>query len=144
MTRKNIWHRYLIIGISISFITLFFSCEQESDCWVVGEFVFENKTAYTIETPRGIIQPSNKLTIKNEGLGPCEVNEKSYISPFNGGITITFNKTKCLPFKGGAKAAEGEGPVGIKNYKSSKVANLHYRFEYTFSEADYEKAIECD
>lgn len=144
MVRRKTWMHYLITGISIAFITLFFSCQQETDCWVIGEFAYINKTAYTIETPRGIIQPNDSIIIKEEGLGSCEVNEKSYISPFHGGVTISFNKTKCLAFKGGVKAVEGEGPVGMKNYKSSKVANLHYRFEYTFSEADYKKATECN
>jgi hypothetical protein len=110
----------------------------------VGEFVYVNKTAYAIETPQGIIEPNNDMTIKNEDLGPCEVNEKSYISPFHGGVTITFNKTKCLTYEGGAKAAEGEGPVGITNYKSSKVAERLYRFEYVFLVSDYEKAKDCN
>lgn len=140
MLQKIIWMRCLLIGTSLSFMLLFQSCKEEADCLVIGEFVYKNTTSFSIETPKGTIQPNKSMMIKEEGLGSCEVSKESYISPFHGGVTVIFDNQKCLSYEGGLKANEGEGPVGIANYNSSKVADRHFKFEYTFSDSDYEKA----
>ena len=38
------------------------------------------------------------------------------------------------------RPGRGEGPAGIQNYESKKIAERHYEFTYRFQEDDYNNA----
>ena len=143
MKQKKIWMRYLHFGINIVFTFLFLGCVSEVDCNVISEFTFINNTSYTIETDTGIINPNSKITIKEEGLGSCDVKSDNYVPPFLGDTKVIFNNQKCLIYKA-EKAGLGEGITGIDNYESQKISDNHYSFIYTFTEEDYNKATNCN
>lgn len=131
----------MMIGI-ISFILSSFSCSREEECIIISDFIYINNTNYVIKTPVGIIQPNSQILIHDEGDGPCDISEKNYVPPFISETIIRFDSNKCLTFKS-IKVGVGEGPVGIANYKFKKISSVYYEFTYTFTEEEYNQAVDC-
>ncbi|MBE7648884.1 hypothetical protein [Tenacibaculum finnmarkense] len=144
MKQKIIWMHCLHIGISLVFILLFAGCYSEVDCNVISNFTYINNTSYTIETEIGIINPNSKIFIKEEGLGTCNIKSDEFVPPFLGNTKVIFDNIKCLTYQSGEEVGLGEGIIGIDNYVSNKISNNHYNFTYTFTEEEYNKAVDCE
>jgi hypothetical protein len=145
MVQKTIWMRYLIIGISCIFVSSLYNCTSETseDFLVKADFIFVNETNYEIEiisvTNPFKVSPMQKFTINQEGMGSGTIDEDSYVPPFLSGIE-KYDNIKCNILDAGVKAGRGEGPAGIQNYESKKIAERHYEFTYRFQEDDYNNA----
>ncbi len=143
MIQKSILMRYFIIGITILVLSLTNSCNGESDCLVISDFIFINNTNHIIETPIGIINSNSNLSIHDEYLGPCDVNSNNFVPPFLGKTEIIFDNIKCLIYQS-ESVAVGDGPVGLSNYTITKISNNHYEFQYEFTETEYDQAEDCN
>lgn len=56
------------------------------------------------------------------------------------GINIKFNGNRCLSNQ---VATSEHSPLNIKNYVVENIDKYTYKFTYTFTEADYDRAITC-
>lgn len=147
--QKTTWMRYLFIGLIINCI-FFQSCTKIRKEYIQkAEFVYINETNYTIRFPNGmeIITLNPKQTIKsNITVGANEVvNETTYnntpklfdiFKTFN---IVFFNDLKCLDLSKELK----HNPSQIKDYVAEKIGDRTYKFTYTFTEADYNRAVAC-
>ncbi len=73
-----------------------------------------------------------------------EINPKNFIPPLmivsNGGLTIRFNQTRCLV----TTFYTEHSPLNINSYSNEgKIGESTYKFTYTFTEADYNRATTC-
>jgi hypothetical protein len=147
MRQKTTWMRYLTLGTSIVALLSTISCKKNVDYFVTGTFAYINNTDSLIEVKGGTydfkINPNESHSINQAGEGPKEVNEKSYVSPILSAVLI-FNNSKCDTLDSGLNLRNGVGITGIENYTSEKVGERHYKFTYTFTEEDYNKAVLCE
>ena len=132
------------IGISLLFVLFFTNCYRNEDCIVISDFIYVNNTTHIIETSIGIIDPNSKMSKNDESLGACDVISSDFVPPFIGETEIIFDNIKCLVYKSGLSVGIGDGPVGVDNYISTRIDNNHYEFIYTFTEEEYNKAIDCE
>lgn len=143
MLQKTIWMRYFTLGISMIFITLFTQCKKHQDYLVKGTYVYVNRTNYLIEIKRGVdlftLNPNESHTIEQIGEGPKDVTEKDYIPRFQGGEIIVYDNEMCDTL-----LISKEGFTGIENYLSQKLGDRNYKFKYTFTQTDYQKAQPCE
>ena len=144
MEQNNIWTRYLIIGWLISILLFTNSCTKDYE--QTAEYIIVNATDYKInfgEKLKGYNllpkQIYRSLEIMN---GNKNVSESSYRSPLYmaGPITIEFDGNKCLVLQ----AIDSEHSIlNIKNFVSENNGSRSYKFTYTFTEADYNRATAC-
>ncbi len=128
--------KYILFLIAVaSLCCLFAGCgSPEIDYVVKADWVYINDTEHTIEV-KGFynftLEPQGSYTIYQDGDGPEQTTEESYIAPFVFGIsTIVIDGETEIPI----------GDSGItdrKNYTSEKIADRHYKFTYTFTDADF-------
>jgi len=150
----------LIIGILISFPIL--SCNKISEPVSDGHFYFVNKTnkdiTFDFESGR-----SNNDVLKKYAIAPNAttlvrqwqetsetITASSFRSPFVyefGGygfvnpmpLTIKFGNDRCLIVGWDSENT----PLDIKNYVAEKTGKRAYKFTYTFTEEDYNRATVC-
>lgn len=141
--------RYLTLGV-FSILTLSFSCKKIVEYVQYGEFYFINETDHAIvyDLPvRGFnVDARSKIIIKQTQQGAKkESNVETYENPilYTIGdidfITIRFDNKRCLKL---TKESE-HSPLNNKNYIAEKIDAKSYKFTYTFTEADYERAVSC-
>lgn len=144
MGQNNIWMRYLIIGIITNLMLISSTCKRDYE--ETAEFVFVNTTNYSInfqDKLSGIsILPQQNYLRKEVMLGDRKVRVEKYRSPFYyaGPINIKFDNMKCLlqiTFE------SKHSFMDIKNFVMEKVNERHHKFTYTFTEADYNRAVAC-
>ena len=149
--RKATLVTYLLTGLLINSINL--SCGKKSiDYGRQGEFVFINKTSHSISYPKGIekynILPNATVTITQTQESAKVVNAESYIAPFiiDYGfktdppiLPIQFDGNRCW----NPNNVSEHSPLELKNYIAEKLDERKYKFIYTFTEADYERAVAC-
>ena len=139
--------RYLQLGSIISLVAILFSCDKIGDPVRDGEFYFINQTNHTI-TYNNLFEEYNlapKATIlikqTQDVIGKFNVND--YFSPFlmrtKEPIIIKFNADKCLQ----ATMTSENSILDIKSYNAEKINKYTYKFTYTFTEADYNRAVTC-
>ena len=149
MEQNNMWKRYLMRGLIISLITLFNACSQKTSRWQqVGDFYFVNETNYSISYPTEFeifnILPKSTTFFKQTITKGGNVIVNSQISDYqvplqNFSGTIKFNNAKCLNNNIGNEHSIQE----IKNYVTERTGDNTFKFTYTFTEADYNKAAIC-
>jgi hypothetical protein len=138
--------RYLQLGITFSVLLLFISCKKEY--FRVGHFLFVNKTSYAITYPTLFeeynILPNSTVLIKQTQDGIRSLDVSDYFSPFlirsKGPITIKFNGNKCLLY---SSSNDIHSILDIKSFEAEKVDKFTYKFTYTFTESDYNRATAC-
>ena len=149
MERKNIWKRYLTLGLIISLISIISSC-KDYFYNEIGEYQFVNETSYSIVYSIGYekfnIGPKSKILItQNKKTGGDKGGAKvsDYKSPLysqTATLNIKFNNLKCL---NDVKENDINSVRDIKNFVTEKIGENHFKFTYTFTEADYNRAVNC-
>lgn len=150
MQQKITWMRYLMLGLTISLIAILYSCKDDFFSIVV-ENHFINETDYSITYPTGYekfnVSPKSTtiITERGKGAGKGGIRESDLTSPLfsfspESLFTIKFNQTRCLVQ---VKVDDEHSVRNIKNFKTEKIGENHYKFTYTFTEADYNRATIC-
>lgn len=150
--QNNIWKRYLMLGLIISFGLILNSCKTQIAYGIKADFRFVNKTGYNITYDQAIFQEfnvsANDITIFSESQktnGEIKnANPSDYRSPFiipaTDNVTVKFGSNKCLLMQ----SKEGINNIrDINNFVSEKLGNNYFKFTYTFTEADYNRAVTC-
>lgn len=146
MKQQTIWMRCLALGIITSLIILFNSCTKEYQ-WA-GHFYFVNRTGHSISYDP-LFQEYNLSANQTLFINQVQGEKKAfrvedYFSPFlmkrNGPISIRFDGNKCLLDQ---SLTSEHSPLNIKNYIAEKIDKYTYKFTYTFTEADYNRAVAC-
>ena len=153
MKQKNMWKRYLTLGLIISIIALFYSCDKGDYRYTKkSEFKFINATNYSITYPIGYerfnILPNSSIFFEESifvGDSKKSAELSDYKSPLEQNsviqnLTIKFGNTKCLI---DVKLLDINSIRNIKNFVAEKLGESNYKFTYTFSEADYNRAVNC-
>ena len=147
MKQDNTLKHYLIIGLIISITSLITSCKDDFyDQY--GEFYFVNNTEYNIKYNAGLERfdiPAKSTTIfkekyRGEGKKALPSNYNSPLRYYGNEINIKFNNVKCLI---NVKENEINSVRNIKNFIHEKINDNNYKFTYTFTEADYNRAVAC-
>jgi hypothetical protein len=137
--------RYLTLGSVISLIFLFNSCTDTWPSKSKGIFHFVNETNYAItytKTYSTFNVPAKSTTTYSMEI-PAESTISDYVSPLadlNEKLNITFGNVKCLI---DVKIDDIHSIKNIKNFTAEKIGNDLYKFTYTFTEADYNRAVTC-
>ena len=149
MEQNNMWKNFLIIGLIINLIFIISSC-KDYFYNEIGEYQFVNETDYSIIYSVGYeefnIGPKSKILItqnKKTGgdKGGAKVSDyKSPLYSHNATLNIKFNNLKCLS---DVKENDINSVRDIKNFVAEKIGRSHYKFTYTFTDADYNRAVTC-
>ena len=145
MKQNSIWMRFLALGIIIS-LTLFINSCQKVNHGQFAEFHFVNKTNHTITYNKpfekyNVAAMSTTIVKESQSAGK-NVTAESYHRPFMefGGIVLKFDQDKCIidhPLD------SPNSIINLKNYVAEKIGDRTYKFTYTFTEADYNRAVTC-
>ncbi len=119
-----------------------------------GEFYFVNKTNHHVTFSSGFekysLSPqSSSAAMMTHELSDKVVSASDYYSPLiddkarkspNQPIVIKFDHMKCIVIKDD----KGENnPLNIGSYIAERKDDRKYRFTFTFTEADYNRATNC-
>ncbi|WP_316851672.1 hypothetical protein [Pedobacter agri] len=140
--------RYLIIGLIISITSMSEGCIKDDFYDQYGQYQFINETNYNITYNTGLesfnLLPKSTTTFEEKSRGAGKKAEESnYSSPFrhySGDLVIKFNNQRCLV---NIKEEDVHSIRNIKNYTAERVNDVTYKFTYTFTEADYNLAVNC-
>ena len=145
--------RFLTIGLIANVLMLVNGCITR-DYGMEGEFYFVNKTNYNIVFSPGFekynLQPHTVSTVfRTSDLSGKVVEPSSFASPLykenvpmppKQTIVIKFDGKRCMVIKD----EKGENnPLNINSYTAEKLGERKYKFTYTFTDADYERAVAC-
>jgi len=147
MLQKTTWTHYFLIGLIISLTLTMNSCAKVAYAQF-GKFYFVNNTNHRITYDKGLeafnVGPNETIIVSQIQDSGKSVIQSSYISPFllrsNGLITIRFDNNKCLIDE---KRGDPHSVMDISNYIPEKIDKRTYKFTYTFTEADYNRAVTC-
>lgn len=142
--------RYLMLRLTISLIAILCACKDDFFS-IVAENHFVNETDYSITYPIGYekfnVPPKSTtiITERGKGAGKGGIRESDFTSPLfsfspESQFTIKFDQTRCLTQ---VKVDDEHSVRNIKNFKTEKIGENHYKFTYTFTEADYNRATIC-
>ena len=151
--QKTTWRHYIFIGIAFSSLMLTPSCSKKTISWTQrAEFNFINQTNYNITFPKGLeaynIKPKASIVVIRGQDGGEEVTATSYYSPFDvdfirksidDPLTIKFDNIKCLAITQNSEKSF----FIITNYVAERIDKRTFKFTYTFTEADYNRAVTC-
>ncbi len=149
--QSNTLVNFSIIGLLISLLVLNSSCNKIREYAEFGVFNFVNQTKYKITfstkaSPtvyeKFSILPNSTTTIEDTQDGVKEVNSSTFHSPLIGfvpPIVVKFDNIKCLEIT----SVSEHTPLDIKNYVAEKLGERKYKFTYTFTDADYNRATTC-
>ena len=153
MEQNNMWKRYLTLGLIISIIALFYSCDKGDYRYTKkSEFRFINTTNYSITYPVGYerfnILPKSSIFFEESifvGDSKKSAEISDYKSPLESSsviqnLTIKFDNMKCLV---DVSLTDVNSIRDIKNFVAEKLGESNYKFTYTFTEADYNRAVAC-
>lgn len=142
---------FTIILICLSVIT--FSCKKVGEPIKHAKYILVNQTQHDITfIPEFSVNnlAANKTLEKSITTDANSYNDspKNYFSIFGDNAAIKglglkfvvkFNGNKCWqpPYEG------EHSPLDINSYVAKKVENNNYIFTYTFTEADYNRAVNC-
>jgi hypothetical protein len=152
MEHNNTLMRYLQLGIVISLFNLTISCNKTTNPGYDLEVYFVNQTNYNITYGQGFgefnVKAKSTIIIKQsrDGIKPVLTND-SFLSPllvnsrpFTNPFFIYFDLNKCL-----VQTRTTENSVfNVDSYKQlEKIGENTYKLTYTFTEADYNRAVIC-
>jgi len=146
MEWKTTWMRFLMLGI-FSLFLIGFSCKKiEPD--MDGEYVYINSTNHTISFLTPHVNSFKLLGLQTHLIKLYEIARKktrpeTYGTPFNNtdSEVIQFDGNKCLTMT--SSNSSENSLLNISNYSVEKIDNRTYKFTYTFTEADYNRATTC-
>jgi len=150
MQQKTTWMRYLRLGLAISLIAILNSCKDDFFTIIV-ENHFVNETNYAITYPTGYekfnvpAKSSIIVTERAKSGGKGGVRESDFPSPLSilspvVQLTIKFGQSKCLV---DVRVDDLHSVRDIKNFKAETLGDNHFKYTYTFTEADYTRATSC-
>lgn len=147
MEQNKIWMRYLQLGIIINLVILSIACSKKTEFSQEGDFYFVNETNYDITFGNGLekfnVSPKSTTFVADMQDSDGSPTSASYQSPLmaisRGGLTIKFNADKCLV----TDFYTEHSVLDIKNYLAEKLSKRKFKFTYTFTEADYNRATTC-
>ncbi len=152
MKQNSTLKHYLIIGLIINFCFLSNSCDKFKIYAIAGEFRFVNTTSYNITFDQANFQefnvPANSTTViyksQKSSFKVKEAVPSNYRSPFVipsiDNVIVKFGNNKCLIMQ----ANDGINNIrNINNFVAEKISNNNFRFTFTFTEADYNRAVAC-
>ncbi|WP_412466720.1 hypothetical protein [Pedobacter sp. KLB.chiD] len=148
-TQNKIWMRFLLLGISFYLTAVNVNCGKRSVDYVqYAQYEFINKTQYSIKVIESrspdisfkIDKGSTYSLLREQDGSDKIVTEQSYISPFfSSQVIIEFDNTRCLNM-----TSQSEKSVfNLENYSSIRMNSRKYKFTYTFTEQDYDRAVAC-
>lgn len=144
---NNTWIHYLTLGLIFSLLTSS-SCNKKSEWGREGQFYFVNnsthKIAFIEKRLKFEIEPSKTFYLQQVQSSPKVIKPEDYEDPITQEIGPSLEVTirigdKCLK----QVKSDINSILNIKNYKSQKIENYKYKFIYTFTDADYERAVAC-
>lgn len=154
MEQNNMLKHSSIIGLIISLTVTLISCDRGDNYRYnrSAEYHFVNETNYNISYPtpynRFNIAPKSTTIIKESiyiGSSKMNADASDYTSPLaseyaTNSLLIKFNNLKCLT---DVKENDINSVRNINYYTVEKIAENNFKFTYTFTEADYNRAVAC-
>ncbi|SFH34752.1 hypothetical protein [Pedobacter insulae] len=150
MEQKTIWMPYLQIGAIFSILLLFNACKKgKTEYERSPVFHIINATSHQINFdayPNTYnIKANSSITIEeNQVVEGKENNSFNYSSPYkkydNSPTTIRFDQIKCLVMQ--TESSE-HSITNINSFIAENIDRYNYKFTYTFTEADYNRAVTC-
>lgn len=148
--QKIRWINYLIIGLLIKICLLGISCNKTRDWAQDGEFYFVNETNHYISYQKGFerynLAPKTTIIIKQVQDAPSKgVNPGTYSSPFtkeyayNDPFIIKYDDNRCATITRDSE----HSLTRINSYLAERISERKFKFTYTFTEADYNRAVAC-
>lgn len=136
---------YLMLGINTTILVLSVtSCKKEviNEYPNTAEYVYLNSTPHKIKLWNGDfeLEENKSYTLKINGDGDENINEKSFVSPYNYAVILYDNILCDTVFY---ENNNSDGITNIKNYTNEKLGERHYKFTYIFTNDDYLKADSC-
>ena len=150
---KATWIHYFFIGITISGFILMQSCSKKTTSWIqYAEFHYVNKTIYNIKYPESLqiynVDAQKNIILKRIQDSGEKVDETTYYNPLSSDfprkvtdppIIVKFSDVKCLIISENTE----NSPYDMRNYVAERISERQYKFTYTFTEADYNRAVNC-
>jgi len=148
MQHHKIWMRFLALGV-FSLILFGFSCKKRIEYAQMGYFTYFNQTPYTIKLDYTsfsfIIEPNKSYTFSQNQ----DAIENVSADTFNEPLSRLVNRTTPeLTFKIGDKCFKSTSTsmhsvLNLKNYIAEQIGSRTYKFTYTFTDEDYNRAVTC-
>ena len=142
--QSKIWMRFLALGV-FSLFFFGFSCnkiEREQ----FGKFIYINSTSHTINFFTPHVNSFKLLGLKTHLIEQVQVAGKkigfeTFRTPFtnSNSLVLVFDGNKCLTITN----SSDHSMLNMSNYTEEKIDDMTYRFTYTFTEADYQRAVTC-
>jgi len=155
MRQKKIWIICLSIGIGISLLMMS-SCEKTTlvSYNYTVEHVFINHSGedltmrvynYKNEMFKSFILENTDsiYTHVSQGSGPGIFFFSSFSDEIGDSVVVKFNDDKCIIYDRDSR----NGPFDVKeydNYSDELIQQSHYTLYYTFTEEDYNLAVDCE
>ncbi|WP_412466721.1 hypothetical protein [Pedobacter sp. KLB.chiD] len=147
--QNSIWMRFSMLG-AFSILALGFSCKKKTDYAQFAEFHYVNASSKEVKVEYPLknftILPSERFTIKQSDVGPKTISPEVYNDPLPLYLTgekrdEIFNRigTKCLI----STRTSQHSLININSYTVEKINDGYYKFTYTFTEEDYDRAVAC-
>ncbi|RZK37716.1 MAG: hypothetical protein EOO90_24550 [Pedobacter sp.] len=144
MEQNNMWMRFLVLG-AFSLFFVGFSCKHkgfERD----GEYVYINSTNHAISffTPHfnsfSLLGRETHVIQLHLPAGKT-IGPETFVTPFNNNNTLIlqFDGNKCLTMTNTSE----NSILNMYHYTAEKISSRAYKFTYTFTEADYNRATAC-
>lgn len=134
---------FLIFGLIFSLG----SCSKITDYSRRSTYEFINNTDYSITQELGFekynVAANSRISVSFDDLFyKKNASIEDYRPPFSGlgrSLTLKFDGVKCLTMRDELI----NSPSNIKSYQAEKLGDNNYKFTYTFTEADYNRAVAC-
>lgn len=144
MEQNKMWMRFLALGV----FSLFFfgvSC-RKIDREQYGEFLYVNSTNHTINILTPHVNSFSLFGLKTHVMKQNQVAGKkvapeTFRNPFtnSNSLVIQFDGNRCLTMTN----LSDHSLLNISHYSAEKIDDRTYKFTYTFTEADYNRATTC-
>ena len=140
--------RFLVLG-GFSLILFGFSCKKSEYVHNL-EYYFDNKTNHLIKLDypsyKFTIEPAKTFVLKESFDGPKTSTAESYLS--NPIPSLINRKQAEVVIRIGDKCFistdnSEHSLINMKSYVGEKLGERKYKFTYTFTDADYERAVVC-
>ena len=145
--QNNTWMHYLTLGLIFSLLTSG-SCNKRTEWGQEGDFFFVNKSTLKItfieQRLKFEIEPSKTFYLYQAQPSQKVVKPEDYQDPITqeigprSEVTIRIGD-KCLK----QVKSDVNSILNIKSYIAEKLGERKYKFTYTFTDADYERAVAC-
>ena len=142
--QNKIWMRFLVLGV-FSLFFFGFSCNKiEHEQF--GKFIYINSTNHTINFFTPHFNSFKLLGLKTHLIEQVQVAGKkigfeTFRTPFtnSNSLVLVFDGNKCLTMTN----SSDHSMLNMSNYTEEKIDDRTYKFTYTFTEGDYNRATSC-